>query len=66
MADIEITYNNNTIVTMSSSGTEILETNGTYLTDDIEITYTTSPFYDGTVEGDVTTDILIDGGTWDT
>ena len=40
MADVEITYNNNTIVTMSSSGTEILETDGTFLTDDITIEYT--------------------------
>lgn len=40
MADVEITYNNNTIVTMSSSGTEILETDGTYLTDDITVQYT--------------------------
>lgn len=42
MADVEITYNNNTIVTMSSSGTEILETDGTFLTDDITIEYTKS------------------------
>ena len=40
MADVEITYNNNTIVTMSSSGTEILETEGTFLTDDITVQYT--------------------------
>ena len=40
MADVEITYNNNTIVTMSDSGTEILETEGTFLTDDITVQYT--------------------------
>lgn len=42
MADIEISYNNNTIATMSDSGTEILETNGTFLADDITIQYTKS------------------------
>lgn len=39
MPDIEITYNNNTIVSMSNKGTEILETNGSFLTDDVTIKY---------------------------
>lgn len=39
MADIEITYNNSAI-TLNESGTEVLETSGTYLTDDITVAYT--------------------------
>lgn len=42
MADVEITYNNNTIASLSDSGTEVLETSGTYLTDDITVQYTKS------------------------
>ena len=42
MPDVEITYNNSTIVSMSDSGTEVLETSGTYLTDDITVQYTKS------------------------
>lgn len=38
MADGEIKYNNATIAPLNGSGTEALETNGTYLTDDITIT----------------------------
>lgn len=40
MPDVEITYNNNTITSLSDSGTEVLETSGTYLTDDITVAYT--------------------------
>lgn len=40
MPDVEIKYNNATIASLSDSGTEVLETNGTYLTDDITIEYT--------------------------
>lgn len=40
MADVEITYNNSTIASLSDSGTEVLETSGTYLTDDITVQYT--------------------------
>lgn len=42
MADIEISYNNSTIVTMNDSGTEVLETNGKVCADDITIAYTKS------------------------
>lgn len=38
--DVTISYNNSTIATMSASGTEILETDGTYMADDITIEYT--------------------------
>ena len=40
MADITISYNNNTIVEFSNSDTKILETEGTYLIDDITVEYT--------------------------
>lgn len=39
MADVEITYNNSVIASLSDSGTEVLETNGTFMADDITITY---------------------------
>jgi hypothetical protein len=42
MADVEIKYNNATIASLNDSGTEVLETNGTYLTDDITVEYTKS------------------------
>lgn len=42
MADIEIKYNNSTIASLSDSGTEVLETSGTFLTDDITIDYVKS------------------------
>ena len=42
MADIEISYNNSTIVSMNDSGTEVLETNGKVCADDITIVYTKS------------------------
>lgn len=42
MADVEIKYNNATIASLSDSGTEVLETNSTYLTDDITVEYTKS------------------------
>ena len=42
MADVEIKYNNSTIASLSDSGTEVLETNGTFLTDDITVEYTKS------------------------
>lgn len=42
MADVEIKYNNATIASLSDSGTEVLETNGTFLTDDITVEYTKS------------------------
>lgn len=42
MADVEISYNNSTIVSMNDSGTEVLETNGKVCADDITIAYTKS------------------------
>lgn len=42
MADLEITYNNSTIVSLSDSATEVLETNGTFMADDITVKYTKS------------------------
>lgn len=42
MADVEIKYNNSTIASLSDSGTEVLETNGTFLADDITVEYTKS------------------------
>ena len=42
MADVEISYNNSVIASLSDSGTEVLETNGKFLADDITITYTKS------------------------
>lgn len=42
MADVEIKYNNATIASLNDSGTEVLETNGTFLTDDITVEYTKS------------------------
>lgn len=39
MADVEISYNNSVIASLSDSGTEVLETNGTFMADDITITY---------------------------
>jgi len=38
--NVTISYNGDTIASLSDSGTEVLETNGTYLTDDITIDYT--------------------------
>lgn len=40
MADVEIKYNNATIASLNDSGAEVLETNGTYLTDDITVDFT--------------------------
>lgn len=40
MADVEISYGGSTIVSMDDSGTEVLETAGKFLTDDINILYT--------------------------
>lgn len=42
MADVEIKYNNSTIASLNDSGTEVLETKGTFLTDDITVEYTKS------------------------
>ncbi len=42
MADVEISYNGDTIVSMSDSGTEYLDTKGTFCVDNIEIVYTKS------------------------
>lgn len=42
MADVEISYNNSVIASLSDSGTEILETSETFLADDITIQYTKS------------------------
>lgn len=42
MADVDISYNNSVIASLSDSGTEVLETSGTYLTDDITVQYTKS------------------------
>ena len=40
MPDVEITYNNSTIASLSNSGTEVLETNGKLCSDDITVAYT--------------------------
>lgn len=40
MADVEINYNNSTIVSLNDSATEVLETSGKYMTDDVTIQYT--------------------------
>lgn len=40
MPDVEITYNNSTIASMSNSGAEVLETNGKLCSDDITVAYT--------------------------
>lgn len=42
MADVEISYNGDTIVSMSDSGTEYLDTKGKFMGDNITITYTKS------------------------
>lgn len=42
MADVEISYNNSVIASLSDSGTEVLETNGTFMADDITVAYTKS------------------------
>lgn len=42
MADVEISYNNSVIASLNDSGTEVLETNGTFMADDVTITYTKS------------------------
>ena len=61
MADIEIKYNNSTIASLSDSGTEVLETSGTFLTDDIMIDYVKSGGGGGTktVSISITTRTLI-------
>ena len=46
MADVEIKYNNSIIASLSGSGSEILDTNGTLCEDDITIEYT-KPIYAG-------------------
>ena len=40
MADVEISYNNSVIASLNASGSEVLETNGTLMADDVTITYT--------------------------
>lgn len=42
MADVTISYGGQTIISLSDSGTEVLETSGTFLTDDITIDYVKS------------------------
>ncbi len=42
MADVTIKYGGQTITSLSDSGTEVLETSGTFLTDDITIDYVKS------------------------
>jgi hypothetical protein len=42
MADVTISYGGQTITSLSDSGTEVLETSGTFLTDDITIDYVKS------------------------
>lgn len=42
MADVTINYGGQTITSLSDSGTEVLETSGTFLTDDITIDYVKS------------------------
>ena len=54
MADVEIKYNNSTIASLSDSGTEVLETSGTFLTDDITIDYVKSGGGGGVVTRQVT------------
>ena len=57
MADVEIKYNNSTVASLNDSGTEVLETNGTFLTDDITVEYTKS----GGGGGGSTVDAIFDG-----
>lgn len=40
MADVEISYNNSVIASLSDSGAEVLETNGKFMSDDVTVTYT--------------------------
>lgn len=40
MADVEISYNNSVIAALNSTGAEVLETDGTFMTDDVTISYT--------------------------
>ena len=42
MADVEISYNGDTIVSMSDSGTEYLDTKGKFMADNIAVNYTKS------------------------
>ncbi len=49
MADVEIKYNNATIASLNDSGAQVLETNGTYLTDDITVEYTAPTLQSKTV-----------------
>lgn len=42
MADVEISYNNSVIASLSDSGTEVLDTKGKFMADDITISYTKS------------------------
>lgn len=57
MADVEIKYNNSTIASLNDSGTEVLETSGTFLTDDITVEYTKSGS-----GGSVTVGVTFSGG----
>lgn len=57
MADVEISYNNSVIASLSDSGTEVLETNGTFMSDDITVTYT-SPGGGGGGVSTVTAEIM--------
>lgn len=42
MADVEISYNGDTIVSMSDSGTEYLDTKGLFMVDNVTVNYTKS------------------------
>lgn len=42
MADVEISYNGNTVVSMSDSGTEYLDTKGMFMVDNVTVNYTKS------------------------
>lgn len=60
MADVEIKYNNSTIASLNDSGTEVLETKGTFLTDDITVEYTKSGGGGGGGYEDVTSQYMKD------
>lgn len=42
MADVDISYNNSVVASLSDSGTEVLDTKGKFMADDVTITYTKS------------------------
>lgn len=64
MADVTINYGGQTIASLSDSGTEVLETSGTFLTDDITIDYVKSGGGGGGGTKTVTISIIPDYLIW--